>query len=744
MTATLSQSSTLISEPLSTNRLAIILDESEGTGNFEGAMLRAAFALFIQKATPFLMPAALWDIITLQKHIAHDVQTVRKTEFDTRHSGLRAILNEDYDTGVQALKLMLTCLHAYKKNETKEAKQLSLQLKKLLLKAHDKELVQEFAESTAFTARIPITRADWYCTPYDNGRFLLFVPKAYASAKGDSLGLTSTKKSIAPTLTNPVHAWQRFQARMDALFQGSAQQNLGAAFLTLFPTLFTTPGQTTPQRWALYLIGHGQQEKKEIRYEQLDTVYSLKNSLADVQENLTKEQDALYKAKSKQTTAKQSLVHQKSIQKHEANIQILKQKMQRHTDRLNELLKKEEKVETTQPTLASLSIPEFKTFLKQLQKINTTVFAYMTCFAAGSTQYKLYQHDQEQHVIDQYPFVIGSAGVAAATTISPAVSDFDNYPPEETIADIRQYKNPNVRAIADYNLFFSLCEKDESVDWPTAFNAIFAYTKFPKYNLPLVKFPGTHWFSVPALDDVIISLSKVMAATREPHNQLVLENQKAILVYAPEIPFAIRYAPRKVANKIKDVPTFVSMLPGYAHHALTTLYAPEYEASRVLKSFFEFPDAQDEKIFSIEKIEVSNDIFPNNPNKIITLYDVFCINHAQTIGLGNMFSARPKNGNLLCCTLDGTAYGWAWPSEGDILFSAHPPQTIDPRYIGLLHLSLGGSTRYRTVGYTSAGKSYTPTKEEFTPAKRELLKKIIEKKLEEIKQKKLPYNNQHK
>ncbi len=731
---TLGNVSILKSEPLSTNRLAIILDESEGMGNFEEAMLTTAMALFIQKSTPFVMPTALWDWIALQGHIVRDIKMLPKKDFDTRHSTLRMILNDDYGIGVQALKLTLNTLSAYKKNETDKAKMLSRRLKKLLATAKNKELVKGFTKSTALTSRIPFNTADWYCTQFDNGRFLLFVPKTYAQKMGTALGLSITKGPFPPALLDVSLAWQRLEKRFNDFISGIQGNDLGAAFLKIVDALFTkTTTQTPAPRWAIYLIGHGEQEKKEISYEKINEVIELQKTIEDDQEDLSKELDTLYKEKSKTAQREISLPLEKSIQKREKKISTLKQKIQRTTQQLNDILRTEQKVENVQPSLASLSLAEFKTFLAYLsKKIDTTVFAYMTCFSAASNLYKLYQRDQEQHIIEQYPFVIGSAGVAAGLTDAPAISDFDNYPPQETSKDILQYKNQTVRAIANYDLFFSLCEKDEPVDWETAFNAIFDYTKFPKGNLPLVKFPGTEWFTVPALDDAIVSLSKVMAATREPHEEFLLENQKAILVYATEIPFSIRYAPRKAAGKVKKAPVYVSMIPGDVHHALTDIEAPDYEASRVLKSFFGFPEAQEEKIFSLDNLQVTNDILPDINQKIITLQNVFCINNAKTSGLGNMFSSRPANGNMICFTLNGMAYGWAWPSGGELLFSAQPPERIDQRYESLIHLSLAGSIRYRVR--RGEEKSYTPGKEEFTPAQRELLKKVIEKKIEEIKQ----------
>ncbi|PKN03419.1 hypothetical protein CVU75_02355 [Candidatus Dependentiae bacterium HGW-Dependentiae-1] len=737
MATILGNCGTLIGKPLSTNRLAIILDESEGMGNFEGgAMIGTAFALFIQKSTPFIMSTALWDWIALQGHIVRDIKTLHKRDFDARHSTLRTILTDDYDIGIQALKLTMNTLEAYRKNETDEAKMLSRRLKKLLTTAHNKDLVQGFAESTLLTARVHFSTADWQCTQFDNGRFLLFVPKAYAQKMGGALGLSTTKGPFPTTLLDVSRAWQRLEKRFNSFTSGTQENDLGAAFLKTVDTLFEkSDTQATAGRWAIYLIGHGEQEKEEIRYEKRYEIYELKKTLEDNQEDLAKELDTLYKEKSKTAQRKISQPLQKSIQKREKKISTLKQKIQRTTQRLNDILRTEEKVQKLQPFLASLSIAEFKTLLTYLsKKIDTTVFAYMTCFSAGSNLYKVYQHDQEQHIIDQYPFVIGSAGVAAGITYAPEVSDFDNYPPEETAKDILQYKNPTVRAIANYDLFFSLCEKDEPVDWAKAFNAIFAYTKFPASNLPLVKFPGTEWFTVPALEDTVISLSKVLAATREPDNALVLKNQKALLVYAPEIPFDIQYAPRIAAGKTKEAPVYVSMIPGYAHHALTNIHAPDYEASRVLKSFFGFPDAQNEKIFSIDSLQVTNDIFPTIPDKTITLYDVYCINHAKTLRLGNLFSSNPQSGNMIFFTLNDTAYGWTWPSEGDILFSAQPPENIDQRYVGFIHFALEDSARYRILSSKSQEKSYTPAKEEFTPAKRELLKKVIEKQIEEIRQ----------
>ncbi len=743
--------------PLSTNRLAILLDEGEGTGeNFVSSLSNELNAFFIQKTVPILFTTALWDRFMLMRQLVSDIKNLSRPEVDKRHGDLKKLLGSDYDVGIRALSLQLRALDAYKNDKTEEAAVLSQQLKDLLKLAQNVIYVTEFNEACLLTSRVSFNHEEWYCTRFGE-RFLLFVPKIYADKKGENLGLSIKRETISHELTDVFLTWDRLKNRLKknwlrglpVIGRFTAKEKpLGQVFLELFNPIFDmkrinqmrTEGK--PLRWTLFLNGHGEQEKEGIKWanrREEGEARGLIENLENWQEGLSKLLNERYEL----TVKRNALVDQRerlqkrpffeqayldaSIKLHDTQIEYKDEYISSYnnsinqtTQLLNDLINKQKKVKKVEGFIASFSIPEFKTLLGYLsKKIDTSVFAYISCFVAGSNLYKTYQRDQESQLVEKHPFVIGMAGVTAGPSSAPGVNDVENYPPDETEKDIEQYKSAGVTSASDIESFFSMCEKDEPVDWAKAFEGIFAYSKFPTENMPLVKFPGTEWFMVPALKEEVLQIGKVMAATRDPKKKLVLADQKAILLYAPEIPFSIGYAKRMIdKDKVRQEPLVVSMIPGNACHLLKDIDASEYEASRVLMSFFGYPDVLSEKFFFIHSIHATNDVLSTLPRVSSVLSDVFCINHAQldTSAIKKIFSgAIPTSSNVICFTLEDVAYGWVWPSEGRINFSGNTPIKID-------------------AGYTKVLRSYLdkkyPKSEGFSPEKRETLIKVLKKRLE--------------
>jgi len=337
---------------------------------------------------------------------------------------------------------------------------------------------------------------------------------------------------------------------------------------------------------------------------------------------------------------------------------------------------------------AEMTIPEFKKLLTYFsEKLPVSVFAYLSCFSAGSNLSKTYNSDAQTNFAEKHPFVIATAGISESAAFVP----------------MSLVGNTNITK------FFEICEKggNETIDWGEALATLFGSRNFPKENAPLIKFPGTEWFNVPNIKDVALSIGKVLAATRE--KSLPLQDQKLILLYAPDIPFTLEYSKSPSSNK---PPIPVSMIPGDACHTFAEISAESYEAGSILQSFFSYPDIPNEKAFFIKTLLAKNDFEKEHIDKPATLSNVLCIHRTgmKEDALTSLGFQNPSSGNnIVCFTCNGKAYGWL-SSEN----YKHPKlKAINPNYADVVLEYL---------------KKYAPSEESFTPEKKEPLKEILKKK----------------
>ncbi len=328
--------------------------------------------------------------------------------------------------------------------------------------------------------------------------------------------------------------------------------------------------------------------------------------------------------------------------------------------------------------IAALEIPEFKKLLNYFtKKVPVSVFAYTSCYAAGSNLYETYIKDIKTGYVEQHPFVIALAGISESKVTAGS---------------------------QDFGAFFAECEKrNKTINWAEALEDLFQFSLQPKENTPLIKFPGTEWFNVPDIKEFALSIGKVLAATRE--KPILLEQQKLILLYAPDIPFSLMY--RQSPRSADDCPIVVSMIPGDACHVFSSILAQSYNASSLFKSFLSYPDIPDEKVFFIKKLVVANDLEEGRP--VVTLSNVLCMHRGQDADLTKSFFGfkNPSSDSaIICFTYKGKAYGWQRKS----LKEGFKLEEINPNYAG------------RASAYL---QKYIPSGESFTPAIKGRLKDVF-------------------
>jgi hypothetical protein len=703
-------SSTAYGIPYSTNRLVILCDESEGQLQiFKHFVLGNMYILFFEKSSPVLIPTALFDKFFSFREIAKDVSTLSRNELDAKYVELKKFLDENnlgfsYDNYVENLKLSVQSVNDYKDNKIQEAKEASAQLKKDITSKEDPlyKLIH-FSLEASF---INFNSEDWYYyQPSD--RFILLIPKQYAQKLGDKLGLR-IEKTIPKELTDSALALARHKNRL----KNEQKQSLGEALLKDIEKIFLSPIDLQ-QHWAIYLAGHGLQlfARLILSKEFEDKRRVVMDEIQQLQMNIDRSIEDTEQKK-------------------------LKVAQEQKKDALNRLLIQGEaearKMGINRQTVAGFSIDEFKQLLKYFSvKLPVSVFAYSTCFGGGSNLYKVYDKEQKDNFLEKHPFVICTAGFSERSTTS--IWGYPTFPPYETGLDVSALSSfyegstfvKTVSGGGGLDTFFQEVEKSgQPINWNKALEGVFKFSVNPEDNIPLIKFPGTEWFTMLDLKNVL-SIWKVKAGTRAPDKPLEVSPEKQIiLLYAQTIPFPLVYWENAKHN-------FVSMVPGNAWHRLQAVEAELSSMVNIISSFFfYYSELQQQKIFFIKKIIARNDIFRNKADSVIELSNVFCINFAgSSLAFTSIFpeagiSPRVRSGsNVVCFTYEGKAYGWRWPHAGvQPDFAVKEPKEVVLNYAEILQKDLN--------------EQYPATEEGFTPSSREELERVLKQEhREEIKKK---------
>jgi hypothetical protein len=695
-------SSTVYGIPYSTNRLAILADESEGGWDrlMRGAVTDKMNVLFAEQSSPVFMPTALWDKFFALLEIAKDVSSLSQNELDTKYVLLKKILDENnfgftFEKYIENLKLAVQSVNNYNNNKIQEAKEASAKLRAVITSPQDP--LYKWIQANIGVLPINFNSEDWYYyRPSD--RFVLLVPKQYAQKLGDKLGLR-IEKATPKELTDHALVWARHENRL----KNEPKESLGTALLKDIEKIFVTPIDFQ-QYWAIYLNGHGIPPGSDLK---------LTKEIEDKRRVIMGEIQQL------------QMDIERSVG--DAEQKKLKVAQEQKKDELNRLLIQGEseatKIGTNIPSVAGFSVDEFKQLLNYFSvKLPVSVFAYLTCYGGGSNLYQVYAKEQKDNFLEKHPFVSCTAGFYEGMTGSAG-----NVwaPPYENDAIAKYYKHSNYLQLVTgyYNTFFQEVEKsDQPINWNKALDAVFQFSEYQE-NIPLIKFPGTEWVTMLDLKNVL-SIGKVKAATRDKPLK-VLPEQQIILLYAQTIPFPMVYSENATHN-------FVSMVPGKAIHRLQAIEAKISSMANIINSFFFYhAQLQQQKTFFIKKIIARNDIFRNNADSVIELSNVFCISFAGYVFMLKsffpdieMYSTFNKfsHFNIVYFTYEGKAYGWRWPYGGNQPdFAVKEPEEVVLSSVEMLQKYLEGLS----------------TEEGFSPSSREELERVLEKTHREEMKKKI-------
>ena len=196
-------------------------------------------------------------------------------------------------------------------------------------------------------------------------------------------------------------------------------------------------------------------------------------------------------------------------------------------------------------TIASLPIDQFKRLLEFFEnKINTKLFAYLTCFAMGTNSDAIYKGTTDQFKGHTYPFIIATNGVAEMLTgAAPLKTGHDGK--------------------LKYTVHYDQAIKQlmaEQLNFETLLPALFGQAN----RFSFVRMPGLPWFNAHDANSYSFTIGRVMERRDTPldlsqkFSDLEKDIRPALLLYARTIPFELNLGESK--------PHFVSMTAEGVHH----------------------------------------------------------------------------------------------------------------------------------------------------------------------------------
>lgn len=272
-------------------------------------------------------------------------------------------------------------------------------------------------------------------------------------------------------------------------------------------------------------------------------------------------------------------------------------------------------------SVCQLSLQQFKDFLLFLEKIQTKLLVYSSCYAAGTNTNLIYK-DSQTSIDRTYDFPIITQALTDAVTHGGGVST--KLEGEKIVVKFR----------FDYDCFVKKITVPDVIQYDEALRCISDIQSAGVGNVPQIRYPGLPWFSI--LDyNAVASIGSVMAKAHKAPLDVAkffakkgkLADPFGILLYSYTIPFEV-IINTKIAQEHKDVledqqenkpgecyvPTFVSMIPGDAVHFIKKISSTCNTSDDILSSFY-IDGLFWHKIFIIDEVEAP---FSETMSKMLT------------------------------------------------------------------------------------------------------------------------------
>lgn len=241
--------------------------------------------------------------------------------------------------------------------------------------------------------------------------------------------------------------------------------------------------------------------------------------------------------------------------------------------------------------ICGVSLADFTSFLSFLEKLQTRLLTYLSCYAAGANINLIYQDARAgAQVIHSFPIIV--IALTDAYTLFPGL----------TIERDQDIVQPYSKA--NYNCFVREVTQSDQINYSDAVRCL--QPVLLEANIPHIRYPGLPWFSI--LDyDTVASIGGVMAKSRTAPLDIAKFFAKqgkpsaphALLLYARDIPFELIIntkmpaAPEVIEPNPSPqepgscyVPIFVSMIPGAVVHFIKKISSSCNTAHNILANFY--------------------------------------------------------------------------------------------------------------------------------------------------------------
>ncbi|MEX0940328.1 MAG: hypothetical protein WDZ41_03135 [Candidatus Babeliales bacterium] len=194
------------------------------------------------------------------------------------------------------------------------------------------------------------------------------------------------------------------------------------------------------------------------------------------------------------------------------------------------------------------------------------------------------------------------------------------------------------KAIQNYNAFFNLAHNylepktiKKSISLPEIIEKVHPFARFtaPNLQVPIIRFPGTSWFSTIELDKKLFKLSQVLIATRQAENKPIIINNKGIIIIEPENFFDdLKNAQKaEILTQVKisgnKFPIFIPNSKKTSHFYLQEIDARDFDLKQIIEGFFKIRELEIPIRYYITKLTCKNPGFSIfNKKNTIELYDI--------------------------------------------------------------------------------------------------------------------------
>jgi hypothetical protein len=310
--------------------------------------------------------------------------------------------------------------------------------------------------------------------------------------------------------------------------------------------------------------------------------------------------------------------------------------------------------------IAGLTVSQFQKLLTFFdRKIYTDFLFYSTCFAGGHHLKKPYIKEwfyppleptkAERKAIraESFNYIISAETLVYAATFgyTPAISipfyvgvsglfyqqQFDNF-----FNGLHAYVWPPVLTITEMLKATATRKKNYFKNLSYILNHVALFLDKqgniePSMQIPVVRYPGTGWFSVINVEEKILNITKVLMEVRSAENKPIKAIDKQVIIIHAGSPVTERMIDEKYHSellaplilkkqKLQKPLTILSYAPGSAMHYFAKIDARTLGFFELLRAFLPPIDEYYSRTYFIKKLICKNDIVSVKQNSPLGMY----------------------------------------------------------------------------------------------------------------------------